>query len=159
MKIYSQEVHARVLPIFLKNHSGTPGLLELLICAGDTIRSKSLHPDRTSRLPLHVQYVANKVLAGLRYYMELYINLNHGGPVPSIDAPISADYPPYNSAEFAARCKVQSEDLTQDPFVPSPPQNNPNEVDEESFRDTRTVRVADMRRRYNPKQITSPRSN
>ena len=83
------------------------------------LRSKSLHPDRTSRLPLHVQYVANKVLAGLRYYMELYINLNHGGPAPSIDAPISADYPPFSSAEFAARCKVQPEDLTKDPFFPS----------------------------------------
>ena len=67
--------------------------------------------------------------------MELYINLNHGGPSPSIDAPISADYPPYNSAEIAARCKVQSEDLTQDPFIPSPPQNNHNEVDEESLDD------------------------
>ena len=70
------------------------------------LRGKSLHPDRTSRLPLHVQYVAKKVLAGLRYFMELYINLNHGGPAPSIDEPISADYPPYNSAEFAACCKV-----------------------------------------------------
>jgi hypothetical protein len=67
--------------------------------------------------------------------MELYINLNHGGPAPSIDAPISAHYPPYNSAEFAARCKVQPEDLTQDPFIPPPPQNNPNVVDEESLDD------------------------
>ena len=84
---------------------------------------------------MHVQYVANKVLAGLRYFMELYINLNHGGPAPSIDAPISADYPPYNSAEFAARWTAQSEDLTHDHFIPPPPQNNPNEVDEESLDD------------------------
>ena len=31
---------------------------------------------------------------------------------------------------------MQPEELTQDPFIPSPPQNNPNEVDEESLDDT-----------------------
>ena len=96
------------------------------------LRSKSLHPDRTSRLPLHVRYVADKALAGLRYFMELYINLNHGGAAPSIDAPISVEYPSYNSVDFAARCAVQPEDLTQDPFIPPPPQDPPpqNNFDE-----------------------------
>jgi len=68
-------------------------------------RNKELHSDRANRLPSNVQYVAKYVLAGLRYFSEHY-NSIHGGPQPSIDAPTSDDYPPYNSPEFAARCAV-----------------------------------------------------
>ncbi len=65
------------------------------------------------------------VLAGLRYFSEHY-NSIHGGPQPSIDAPTSDDYPLYNSPEFSARCAVQQEDLTQDPFIAPPPPINLN---------------------------------
>jgi hypothetical protein len=73
--------------------------------------------------------VAKHVLAALRYFSEYY-NSIHGGPPPSIDAPIFTDYPPYNSPEFASRCGVQQDDLTQDPFIPPPPQNGPDGGDE-----------------------------
>ena len=37
------------------------------------------------------------------------MNLNHGGPAPSIDATLSAEKPLNNSAEFAPHCAVQPE--------------------------------------------------
>ena len=86
-------------------------------------RNRELHSDRTSRLPSNVQHVAKGVLSALRYFLEHYISI-YGGPPPSIDAPTSADFPPYNSPEFAARCAVQGEDLTQDPFIPPTPAND-----------------------------------
>ena len=92
-------------------------------------RNRELHSDRTNRLPSNVRYVAKHVLAALRYFSEHY-NSIHGGPPPSIDVPIFTDYPPYNSPEFASRCGVQQDDLTQDPFIPPPPQNSPDGGDE-----------------------------
>ncbi len=88
---------------------------------------EKLLPDRTSRLPLNVQYVPNKGFAGLRYFMELYINLNHDGSEPLIDDPICAEYPPCNLLKRGSLRGAA--DLTQDAF------RVPNEDDEESLED------------------------
>ena len=91
--------------------------------------SRRLHPDRMNHnsIPSKVKYVCAQVLAGCRYFQELYLHLKSAKPPPSIDPPSARDLPAYNSKEFIERVGLGVGQLTQDPFVrqatPAPPGN------------------------------------
>jgi len=81
--------------------------------------SRKLHPDRISHreIPPKVKYVCAKVLAGCRYFQELYLHRKSATLLPSIDPPSALDFPAYGTEEFYERAALGPALLTQDPFV------------------------------------------